>query len=153
MGGNCTDDMEGFLSQTEIFMIQTRLDSWQRYVNGLRDYVYSLVNNAQRILFLLETKYPMYNIKQEDIPAMYDYLLVNGSFWKSLANLSFTIMEGVQHPKNLTHCDFMTSDEITFLLGVDVCDEGYSYTSLHLLCPVSCQCIKVPSMQCPPSCY
>merc|ERR1712137_305093 len=52
--GNCTDDMEGFLSQTESFILQTRLDSWQRYVNGLRDYVYSLGNNAQRILFLLE---------------------------------------------------------------------------------------------------
>merc|ERR1712137_502417 len=119
---NCIDDMDGWIDRRGS-------DHWKRYVYGLKDYVFNIGGYAQRISYTLAVRFAMFNIKRENISAMYDYLVVNDGFWIALANLRFTVMDGVYHPRNLTYCDFLTSYEIRILLLVDVCEEGRSFTS------------------------
>merc|ERR1712137_39194 len=102
---------------------------------------------------LLSDFYTYFNIEKEDISAMYDYIVVNNGFWLNLANLNFNIMDGVPHPRHLEYCDFFVSFEIRYLLSLDLCEEGAPFTSLRPLCPISCQCIEVPSSECPLACY
>merc|ERR1711894_375470 len=93
--------------------------------------------------------------QEENASAIYKYVSEDDGdgFFNALANLNFTIMEGTPHPRGYEYCDFLTSYEIRYLLSIDLCLEGDSYTSLRLICPSSCECVQVPSIQCPWTCY
>jgi len=50
----------------------------------------------------------------------------------------------------LSGCSFLTSYELTWFLGVDLCSSG-KFTSLRMVCPVSCGCGSM--VDCPAQCH
>eukprot|EP00930_Biecheleria_cincta_P020072 TRINITY_DN15169_c0_g1_i7.p1 TRINITY_DN15169_c0_g1~~TRINITY_DN15169_c0_g1_i7.p1 ORF type:complete len:925 (+),score=119.71 TRINITY_DN15169_c0_g1_i7:61-2835(+) len=76
--------------------------------------------------------------------------LVDGTLINELQAGNWNIVGGSAHPRGLTDCAFLTSFEIVFVWNIDVCDTKYN--SLRSICPVSCGCQTLPSVQCPPTC-
>merc|ERR1712007_424931 len=126
------------------------LDSWKRYVYGLRDYIYSTDGYEQRLWTAIKDGYSIFEIQEENASAMYKYVSEDDGdgFFNAIANQNFTIMKGLTHPRGMKYCPFLASYEIWYLLSFDLC-MGNSYTTLRPICPYSCECKKIPSTQCP----
>mmetsp|Transcript_27699 Transcript_27699/g.79557 ORF Transcript_27699/g.79557 Transcript_27699/m.79557 type:complete len:812 (+) Transcript_27699:47-2482(+) len=76
--------------------------------------------------------------------------LINGSLVETVSAGNWNLVPGLAHPRGLQGCQFWTSWEIKFILGVDFCDAKH-FRSLRPYCPVSCDC-REGSIQCPPRC-
>merc|ERR1712217_627429 len=64
-------------------------------------------------------------------------------------NGRWEIFDGIPRPRGLTGCAFLTSWEVTMVLGVDVCTND-NRRSLRMYCSASCGCH--PSMDECPNC-
>jgi len=155
----CIDWADRYLYSAEYFVCEDSLedlmtsyeDLWTKYVDGMRDYTSSIGEFSIALQADLEEYYELFNISFNEVPTMIDFILGNG-FWDSLKAATFHISESVSHPRNLTWCAFLASDEIGMLLRIDVCADGL-YTSLRGICPLSCKCNVSMNDGCPASCH
>uniref|UniRef100_A0A7S2AN26 Uncharacterized protein n=1 Tax=Alexandrium andersonii TaxID=327968 RepID=A0A7S2AN26_9DINO len=77
-------------------------------------------------------------------------MIVNGSFLENVLNGHWDLLPGHPHPRGLQGCQFWTSWEVAFILGVNFCS-AEKFRSLRPYCPTSCDCHR-GMMQCPPLC-
>jgi len=63
----------------------------------------------------------------------------NGSLARSFLDGNWELMPGVPHPRGLTGCDYLASNEVRTLLNIDLCS-AEEYSSIRFMCPVSCGC-------------
>jgi hypothetical protein len=122
---------------------------WVLYVNGLFEYLEHRAGFEE----LLDK-----NIQEDalnisvDSRALLKESILNGDMKRSLLDQSWDFMPGVEHPRNLTGCGFLTSWEFNLLLSIDLCSPD-SFASIQRLCPVSCGCGPgSPRSQCPTEC-
>jgi len=67
---------------------------YERYVYGLRDYIFGTDGYSQRMYEDLVNGYSMFGIQRENVSAMHAYLTDENGFWDDVANQRFNIMKG-----------------------------------------------------------
>jgi hypothetical protein len=79
--------------------------------------------------------------------------MMDGTIRDTWKTFDWTLGLGVPHPRGLKGCGFLTSFEVTGLLGIDLCDVG-EFRSLRSICATSCGCVAKPNagIECPSSC-
>merc|ERR1712007_18739 len=134
----------------DVLMQELTVTMWSKYVAGLKSYILSRDGVKDRLWKGLETNYKALNISNFEISLVY-FFFVGDDFWENLSNFAFYVGPGIPHPNNLQGCEFLTSDELVFLLNVDVCSIGDDFLALRMVCATSCKCRNLP-INCPPSC-
>mmetsp|Transcript_65424 Transcript_65424/g.151819 ORF Transcript_65424/g.151819 Transcript_65424/m.151819 type:complete len:183 (-) Transcript_65424:17-565(-) len=74
----------------------------------------------------------------------------NGATFYSWIYGKWELGPGIPHPRGLVWCEFITSWEITLLLGLNLCEPG-EVASARTMCPQSCNC-EAGMKDCPSSC-
>jgi hypothetical protein len=130
----------------------------QAYVFGLFEYLLGsdpehYQRHLQTSLMHLESENYLdladYNVRRADfITAMMD-----GTIRDTWSEFQWSLGLRVPHPRGLRGCEFLTSFEVTALLGINLCDVG-DFRSLRSICATSCGCVAKPNAgyECPPSC-
>jgi hypothetical protein len=79
--------------------------------------------------------------------------VMNGTVKDEFQLFNWNIYPGVPHPRGLTGCEFLTSFEMSALMGLSLCDVGH-FRSLRFVCPTSCGCDRKNNsgQECPASC-
>lgn len=123
---------------------------WQR----LFGIVHSLATGEYENKFCLD--YPYYYYYYDDsefegcegltVTEYVDYAMAGGVA-TSLLDGQWKLHPDVPHPRGLKGCQFLTSWEVSGILGMDLCSVG-QFTSIRSLCPNECSC--APGMEeCP----
>jgi len=124
----CTDDLDR-MNQT----------GWEAFVDGMREYFFSIDDTPNRILDELSDNNDTFNISQREALIVYQFIVGNG-FWDSLAKKNFLLADGIPHPRNLTGCPFLASSEVQTLLQIHFCATDSTFSTLRVVCPISCSC-------------
>lgn len=128
------------------------------YIKGLFEYLLHVdpeayARNLGTTLYKMEVhnylSLPSYNVSRADFVTA----MMNGTIRDTWMTFDWSLGLGVPHPRGLTGCEFLTSFEVTALLGLDLCDVG-DYRSLRSVCATSCGCVAKPNagIECPTSC-
>jgi hypothetical protein len=130
----------------------------QYYIRGLFEYL----THSDREHYKRHLENVLYQLEQANYLVLSQYnvtqsafvtAMMNGTIRDDWSHFEWSLGLGVPHPRGLRGCEFLTSFEVTALLGLDLCDVG-DYRSLRSICATSCGCVAKPNagVECPSSC-
>jgi len=130
---------------------QVSTESWEMYVFSLRTYL--LKHGFKNHITTILEEYQLYENMTENQKNEEKLFFTNRGFWSELKNYNYLIADGVPHPKGLVGCDFLASSELKVILTIELCSPNSNgeFMSLHMLCPVACNCVSDPT-DCPAKC-
>lgn len=109
-------------------------DWYKQWQNGFWEFLLADASFAYRVESMVHAIWGTNEVSDQVINHV-----VSGDMKATMLSGTWEIMPGMPHPRGLTGCDYLSSYEVTLILGYSLCDATY-FRSIRHSCPVACEC-------------